>query len=376
MKKTQRRITTVMFLVIVIILPLATLFSKKKTVSELENRKLKERPDFSLSGWFDKSFMEETEGYLSDHFAGRENWIRTKISSETAVGKTEINGVYLTAERLMEHIPEPDQEQIKANTDAINRFAEKAGIPVFTMIVPTSAGIYYETLPEHAPQLSQRELIRSVNSQFSSGVSVIDVYDYLYANKDDYIYYRTDHHWTSLGAFCAYSVAIQKLGFNSVALSRFNIEHASSSFYGTYYSKTLYDKIDPDTIDFYEYTEGNSFVKCTVNNGVSETEYDDIYFREFLDQKDKYASYLGTNTASVNIRTNLESDKKILIFKDSYANSFIQFLTRHYSEIEVIDPRYASDYLDYADPGEYSQILFLYNITTFCEDDNIPRLLY
>ncbi len=376
MKKIQRRITTLLFILTIILLPLITLFSKKEKFSELENRSLKETPHFSFSDWFDKSFMNDFESFVSDHFVGRVKWIKVKINTELTLGKNEINGIYVTDKRLMEKIPQPDYEKIDASTAAINKFASSVNVPVYTMIAPTSAGIYSEILPENAPQLNQKELIGYINNKFDTGISVIDVYDFLYAMKDDYIYYRTDHHWTSFGAYCAYSVAIQKLGFNSIAYSKFNIEHASSEFYGTYFSKTLYDKINPDTIDIYTYNEGSSVISCTENDGVSSQHYKDIYFRQYLDKKDKYSMYLGTNISEVKINTNLESDKKILIFKDSYANSFIPFLTQHYNEIEVLDMRFINNYRDYVDPDDYSQVLLIYNSTTFCEDDNIIKLAY
>ena len=79
MKKTQKRITTLIFLLIVIFLPFITLVSKKENFSELENRVLSKKPEFSLENWFDKSFMNDFESYVSDHFLGREKWITKKI---------------------------------------------------------------------------------------------------------------------------------------------------------------------------------------------------------------------------------------------------------------------------------------------------------
>jgi len=207
-------------------------------------------------------------------------------------------------------------------------------------------------------------------------VSSIDVFDILNASKEDYIYYRTDHHWTSLGAYVAYSTAISKLGFTSIPYSKYDVEHASSDFLGTYYSKTLYDSVQSDTIDIYSNKDGGSVVSCTINNGLEEKTYDSIYFREFLETKDKYSTYLGTNQPVINIKTNLQSDKKILIFKDSYANSFIPFLTQHYNEITALDMRYINNFREYALPEDYTHILFLYNCTTFASDDNIKKIAY
>lgn len=377
MKKKQRRITTILFFIALLIIPLLTLLSKKENFSELENRTLQKSPKFSISGWFDRSFMNNFESYVADHFIGRSKWIKTKINTDLATGKNIINGIYITDDRLIEKVQEPDYSISECSVDAINKFSAQDPIPVFVMIAPTSAGIYTEKLPKNTPQLNQHEIIQNIYRKFDSGISAIDVYDILNASKEDYIYYRTDHHWTSLGAYYAYSTAIQKLGFISpIAYSKYDVEHASNDFLGTYYSKTLYDKLQPDTIDIYSYKGGSTVTECTVNSGLDVKSYDSIYFRDFLDTKDKYSTYLGQNQPAITIKTNLQSDKKLLVFKDSYANSFIPFLTQHYSEIKVLDMRYINNYRDYADVNEYSQVLFLYNITTFMEDDNIKKIAY
>jgi hypothetical protein len=376
MKRIQKRITTIMFFVTLMMLPLITLFSEKKDFSELENRPLQKSPAFSFDDWFDKSFMSEFESFVSDHFTGRAKWINVKINSELMTGKNEINGIYITDERLIEKIPEPEYEAVDRSIEAINKLAETTETPVYVMIAPTSAGVYTDTLPKNAPQLDQQEVIEHIYGGFNSKVSSIDVFDILNASKEDYIYYRTDHHWTSLGAYVAYSTAISKLGFTSIPYSKYDVEHASSDFLGTYYSKTLYDSVQSDTIDIYSNKDGGSVVSCTINNGLEEKTYDSIYFREFLETKDKYSTYLGTNQPVINIKTNLQSDKKILVFKDSYANSFIPFLTQHYNEITALDMRYINNFREYALPEDYTHILFLYNCTTFASDDNIKKIAY
>ncbi len=376
MKNKQKRISTLLFLIIIIIFPLITTFSKKKTFSETENRTLQGKPSFSFENWFDRSFMSQSESYVADHFTGRINWISSKIDMELILGKTNLNDVYITDSRMLEKIPQPDYSVVDKSVSAINDFALSNNVPVFVMVAPTSAGIYSETLPENTPQLNQHEIINYIYKNLDTKVSAVDIYDLLYAMKDDYIYYRTDHHWTALGAYYAYSVAIQKLGFTFIAYSKYNIEHASNDFLGTFYSKTLYDKIQSDTIDIYTYNDGDTVVSCTVDNGIEKKEYDDIYFRDYLKGKDKYSTYLGVNQPEVVIKTNLESDKKILIFKDSYGNSFIPFLTQHYNQITVLDMRYVKDYKERVNVSDYSQVLFLYNSTTFCDDENIKKIAY
>ncbi|HAS78186.1 MAG TPA: hypothetical protein DCS38_00285, partial [Ruminococcus sp.] len=371
-----KRVSAVVFLAILIILPLATLFSHKEYFSETENRKLAEFPKFSMKTIMDKSFMNGFETYISDHFINRLGWIETKTGIELALGKKELNGIYIADERLMEKLPAIDYSAIDKSVDAINKFSENnSSVPVYCLLAPTSAGIYMDELPKNAPQEDQKALIDYVYGNLNDNITTIDVYNILYTMKDEYIYYRNDHHWTSLGAYYAYNATIQKLGFSPIVYDKYDIEHASDSFKGTFYSTSLYDKVKADTIDIYRYDEGANVTDYIVNDGKSETEYDSIYFRDYLTQKDKYSTYLGPNQPLVTIKTDVHNDKKLLVIKDSYAHCFAPFLTQHYSEITLIDLRYigvsAEDVVNISD---YSQVLVLYNASTFSTDDNVKKL--
>lgn len=373
-----KRISAVIFLAILIILPLATLFSHKEYFSETENRNLSKFPKFSWSNIMDKSFMNGFETYISDHFIARLNWIETKVGIELSLGKKELNGIYITDDRLIEKLPVPDYTEIDKSVNAINTFAENnSNVPVYVLLAPTSAGIYTDELPKNAPQEDQKLFIDYVYNNLSDNITTIDVYNVLYTMRDEYIYYRNDHHWTSLGAYYAYNATIQKLGFSPIIYDKYDIEHASDSFKGTFYSTSLYDKIKADTVDIYRYDEGSSVTDYIVNDGQNETEYDSIYFREFLDQKDKYSTYLGQNQPLVTIKTDVHNDKKLLVIKDSYAHCFAPFLTQHYSEITLMDLRYigvsANDIVDISD---YSQVLVLYNASTFSTDENVKQLSF
>jgi len=372
----MKRVSAVVFLAILIILPLATLFSHKEYFSETENRKLAEFPKFSMKTIMDKSFMNGFETYISDHFINRLGWIETKTSIELALGKKELNGIYIADDRLMEKLPDIDYTAIDKSVDAINKFSENnSDVPVYCLLAPTSAGIYMDELPKNAPQEDQKALIDYVYGNLNDNITAIDVYNILYTMRDEYIYYRNDHHWTSLGAYYAYNATIQKLGFSPIVYDKYDIEHASDSFKGTFYSTSLYDKVKADTIDIYRYDEGANVTDYIVNDGKSETEYDSIYFRDYLTQKDKYSTYLGPNQPLVTIKTDVHNDKKLLVIKDSYAHCFAPFLTQHYSEITLIDLRYigvsAEDVVNISD---YSQVLVLYNASTFSTDDNVKKL--
>lgn len=366
-----------MFLILLVVLPLATAFSKKETRSEMENRTLAKFPKLSLKSIKDHSFMDGFEEYISDHFIARINWIELKVDVELLIGKEEINDIYITDDMLIEKLEEPNYQEINKSVDAINSLAERFTNPeYFVLIAPTSAGIYLDKLPNNAPQVQQKEeVIDYIYGSLSENITSIDVYSNLYTAKDEYIYYRNDHHWTSLGAYYAYNSAIQKLGFTPISYNKFNIEHASDSFKGTFYSKSLYNGIKSDTIDIYTMDKSEGIQSMVVNDGTSETTFDTLYDRSYLDTKDKYATFLSENNPIVTITTNVENDKKILVIKDSYANCFIPFLSEHYNEITVLDLRYIGITSEnVVNINDYNQVLFLYNASTIAQDENLKKM--
>lgn len=374
--ENRRKIkTAVIFIVIIFFLPLVLIFSEKKKFSSEENRDLEKFPKISVENIKDKSFMDGVESYLSDHFPMRLSFVRTKMSMEQMTGKNCINGIYITEDRLIEKLPEPDYEAIEDSVETINSFSEKYDADVFVSVVPTSAGIYRDEIGQFSPQINQRGFINDVYKRLGSDVTSIDVYSSLSAVSDEYIYYRNDHHWTSRGAYTAYKSAITKLGFSAVPEKNYDIEHVADGFKGTFYSKCLYDGIKADVIDIYDCKNGFKAEEVTLNDGGEESVTDDIYFREFLDENDKYCVFLGRNRAFTDIKTNVQNEKSILVIKDSYANSFVPFLVQHYSRISVIDPRYVKGSIEnFTDPDDYDQILFLYNASTFSTDKNLKRI--
>ncbi len=371
MEKKQKKFSAVIFIIIIFLFPVIFIFKDKKTFSEAENRKLAKKPELTFSAIADKSFMRDMDVFLSDNFPERITWVKTKMGIDRIMGKDIINDIYLGDKMLIERLPVPDYDEVNKSVQAINNFAQHYDTDVFFMLAPTSAGIYPENLPQNAPQIDQSRFISYTNANFND-VNIINIFDTMYSEKDNYIYYRTDHHWTSYGAYLAYKQAAQKLGFSPVDYDSFSIEHASENFRGTFYNKCFYDDVKEDTIDIYSYENGNKVKSVILNDGIEETETDSIYFREFLNKNDKYCVFLGQNRAYTNIKTDEPNNKKILVIKDSYANSFIPFLVNHYSEIAVIDLRYVKTSIsEFVNPDDYDQTLFLYNASTFSNETNI-----
>ena len=363
MKSNKLTANIAIFAVLLIVLPALTLFLPKKTFSENENRYLQEFPVPTLKTLEDKSFMSAFEKFFSDHFVLREKWIQLKNQMEIITNKKEINGVYLTEKRLIEH-QELNEDIIKQNTEAINSFAEKYKKPTFLMIVPTAESIYTDQLPLMAPYFDQKKVIDSIYTASNKNLTCIDVFTPLLSAKNQYIYYNRDHHWTSLGAYLGYFSSAKPLGFAHNEIDKFNVEHASHDFKGTLYSKTLYEKSTPDTIDLYHLSTGEPQVTVTVNSGQKSSEHQSIFFRNYLDKKDKYNTFLGQNEPCVSVKTDVTNQKKLLIIKDSYAHSMVQFYMYHYSEITLVDLRYVNKLSNYVSVDDYDQIMFVYNFAS------------
>lgn len=375
-----KKIIVLVFAVIILALPIATAFMPKSDFSESENRKLSTFPEFSISSIYDRSFMNGVASYISDHFIGRDYWVELKSKLELATLKRENNSILLANNgKLVENLKEPNAAKVNRNIDGIVEFAKNnPGKKVYAAIAPTSCDIYSSELPYGKQVFSQKETISGFYSSLGKSVYGIDLYSALASKKDQYIYYNTDHHWTSLGAYYAYAQIASALDFVPYDKNQFDIEHASKNFYGTYSSKSKIS-VDADTIDIYTLkpnsSDGINVNEVIVNNGKETKKYDNIYFREWLSEKDKYSVFLGQVQPEITVKTNVQNNKKLLMFKDSYAHSLIPFLSLHYSEIKLIDLRYTNqNYRELADVSAYDDVLLLYNIESAISDTSISAL--
>lgn len=388
MKEFYKKIMIGLFALFMLAMPILTLVflsPEKKPFSENENRYLAEFPKLSLDSYLNEKFMEGFDEWISDRFIWREDWIRIKNKTDEITGKTEINGVFIENDMMMQVWIGYDEAVLEKNIKAINKFvAGHPDIPSYFMLVPNAQEIYSDILPPFAEVGDQKEFVDMFYGRLEGFAGTVDAYSALEQNKDSYIYYRTDHHWTSYGAYLGYAAAGAQLGYSPVDVSNYTIEHASYDFRGTLFSKTLDKGITADIIDYYFLAENEPDVKVSVydeydvsTGKVTYNEYDSMYFREYLDVKDKYSSFLGQNSPIVTVESgNAKSDKSILVIKDSYAHSLVPFLTKEYSKVTMLDLRYINaDFQMFVSLEDYDQILFLYNVITFSEDDrNIIKL--
>lgn len=376
-KKRSRRTVTeqgaflaIFLLLCLLAFALVNALARDREYSPAENRKLAQLPKFSLSALTDGSYFAAWEDYLADQFVGRDTWITLNLQASRLLGAKEAGGVYLCADDyLMEPPAAPDEEALKRNLDAINAFAARhENLQLCMSVVPNAACVMAEKLPANAPVRDQRQDIQDIAARVQ-GVSFLNVTDALTQHADEAIYYRTDHHWTSLGAYYAFSDMAAGLGIEQPS-EEYDVFPVTDSFEGTLASKSGCHAVT-DVIELYvPKTDIEYYV--TVDGERTATMYD----REKLEEKDQYAVFLGGNDARVDITTTAETGRTLLIFKDSYANCFLQFLLPYYDRIILLDARYYYGDADSVISREgVTDVLFLYNANTFLTDRVLADVL-
>ena len=352
---------TVLFCLFIGGIFLGSMILPDKTFSPVENRNLAQAPKFSLDNVTSGKFMEDTEDYVNDQIIGRDFWVALKAWSERLTGKQENNGVYFAKEdTLINRLDTPDPELLEENAGYVNALVDNVDVPVYFGIIPSAAEIWADRLPAGAPTADEKAIIDGLYNQVQT--HTIDLYAALGAHQDEDIYYRTDHHWTSLGAYYGYEALMGAMGLEAAPLDESQKVTVSEDFYGTLYSTSGVRWLPPDRIDRYISDEGvtvTAYPDGTLQPG-------SLYVDSFLSEKDKYSSFLGGNKPLCVIETEHTGAPKVLVIRDSYTDSLAPFLTQNFSEIHLFDPRMnLTSVKDYVEQNEIDAVVVLYSISNF-----------
>ena len=362
-KRTHNVLLIAAFLLVVVLFAIINLCVRDKEYSDTENRSLAQKPAFSWQTLSDGSLFSGLTSHFSDQFFLRDKWISLKLREESLLGRKEAGGVYLCADDYLMSPPEtPNQEAIDASVAAINTFAQSyPDVTMRVMLVPSAAVILPEHLPKNAPVRDQLQDIQDIAAKLDSSVIFLDAAKPLTAQKEEYIYYKTDHHWTSLGALYTFRSLAAAMGVT--VNTDYKAYPVTDSFEGTLSSKSG-SHATTDTIEVYAPT--NSNVEYYVTYPDSTEKVCSIYRSAALAEKDKYTVFFGGNHSIVEIKTTANNDRSLLLFKDSYANCFVQFLIPYYENIVMIDPRYYYDNVN-SIMNNYgiTDVLYLYSADTF-----------
>ena len=338
-----------------------------KDFSELENRNLSKTPKFSIETFTSGDFMADAEEYVSDHILGRDLWVSIKSWCERLMGKQENNGVYFGDEgTLINRLDTPDLEKLEQEMVNVDKLVSNAGVPVYFGLIPSSAEIWKDRLPAGAPTADEKTIIDRLYSK--TRAEVIDLYGVLAQHTDEDIYYRTDHHWTSLGAYYGYAALMESMGLEAVALDALTPTTVTEDFNGTIFSSSGVRWLKPDTIEIYIPEEGVEVTRYPAGEPVE----GELYDESFLEKKDKYSYFLGGVQPLCTIKTQNTEAPKLLLIRDSYSDSLAPFLTQNFSEIHLWDLRWNLNSLqDYIAENQIDNVVVLYSIANFVADKNL-----
>lgn len=377
-KLHRRKLAALLFLIMLGIICLFNLVSGDKEYSEKENRMLQQRPQFTLAGIESGRLMEQYESYLSDQFVGRNFWVSLKTRIDLLAGKRESNGVFKGENHyLLEDIASPDQEQMAQNIEAIESFENKyQDIPMYMMLVPNAANIESGKLPGFAVTEDQNQIFQNIQKELGDYIIWVDVAKTLKKHKSEDIYYRTDHHWTTLGAFYAFQELASSMKLDTSKVSEWKSYAVTSDFNGTLSATSGYETGYEEPIYIYAPENIEDAPEVVVNYVNEKKKTATLYDSSKLEEKDKYAMFLGGNYPMIDIRTTADTTDRLLLIKDSYANCLVPFLVPYYREIIIIDPRYYyGDITEVMESNKITSVLFLYNGNTFVEDNSINGVL-
>lgn len=370
LKKFKDVSTFVLVGVLILVFSLVSLITPDRLYSENENKMLATLPQLTWQGLVEGKFAMSYEEFVNDQFWLRDSWIQTKSISEFLLLKTENNGItYGKDGYLFPKFYSFDAEMLQRNLDAIDLFAFNSVSDVSVIVVPTASYPLVDKLPAGLPVVDEGTYITEINNYLSNTTTPINVKDILAVNDDKYIYYRTDHHWTTYGAWLAYSQYAAVQGLSPFEYSR-HTPNTVEGFLGTNYSKAKNFNVVPDTIEYFDVA-----ATLEIRNGDTVNYYDSLYNTEQFGTRDKYAAFLYGNNPYYAITSEYGVRKldSVLVFCDSYGYSFVPFLTENYNNITVVDVRYYwGDYSEFRDTY-YDDILILYGFKSLTEL-NLSRL--
>lgn len=376
MKKVHHAFTLVAFFILLFGLTLFDLLMPDISFSEMENRYLKEKPEMTLTSIFDAKFTQDYEKYVDDQFYAREKWMRLKSKTEQVLLKKENNDIVFGKDGYLFQKVTSLPESYWKNINTIKSFAEKnPSLEVAFALAPNSYTVLEDKIPEGLYNVNQSKELKKSATYLKGEVSFIDLESPLKASyklSKNPLYFKLDHHWTLFGAYEGYRAIASAFGIEPAPLEEEKLAKVED-FYGTFFSAAKKFDAVGDTL----------YYKPSLDEGLSvwvgETLKKSLYDLSFLKKKDKYGMFLYNNPPIMTLKSQAPktNGQKLLVFKDSYANSALPFLGQHFESVEIVDLRYYNGKISaLIQEQKPDQVLFLYNFITFSESKELIKILY
>lgn len=369
----KQKIFSCLFLIVIFGFFIVSFIIPDKKFSYNENRNLAQKPTLNTETLLNGKFMEDFESYVTDQIFLRDEFVAFNTKFKLLLGQKEINGVYFSNNYFVEKFKDDDvdKELLEKTKGFIATFLKNHSNAKLA-IVPTAGGVIDGLYPKYSDNINQKDLITDIYNAVNES-QTIDIYEHLKNHQKEDIYYRTDHHWTTLGAYYGYEKIAEAFNNEIIGLNQYDKEVVDDKFLGTIQSKVNYD-IGYDEIIRYM-PKFNTDYTMILNEDKS-TETNSLYDFNKLKSKEKYAIFLGGNNAATRIKNNaVANNKKLLIIKDSYSHCLTPFLVNNYSEVLLLDLRYFMGGVDtFLNQEEFDDILIVYNLKNLVEDRMLIRL--
>lgn len=376
--KLGRYVPAFVFLIFIFGMAVWSFLCPIKEYSPSEKRYLKQSPDTSIQSIVEGKFDDEFETWFADQFPARDMWVGFNSYYNLFIGNNGANGVYNCKNGYLINKPVSTNNYIDKNLGVISKFKDSIDAPVTMMLAPSTGYIADDVLPAVHDKYIDDELFDKVSDTLSKNdISFVDLRKTF---KDEYkngtqLYYKTDHHWTTSGAYVAYTKLCEQLKITPVPKETFDIE-SYDNFYGTTYSTSGFWFTKPDKIEVWNNkanTEDN--INVTITEGTESKSYNSMFFYDHLDDDDKYPVFIDGNHALTEITNKNAKGGTILLIKDSFSHCLAPFLAENYSKVVLVDMRYyklnVSDLVKQENPDE---VVVLYGIDNLATDTDIVWL--
>ena len=370
-----RYVPAFVFLIFIFGMAVWFLFNPKSDYSSSEKRYLQQFPEVSVDKVLDGTFGTDFESYFADQFPARSFWVGLNAYYSLDTGNNGANGVYNCDNGYLINKPVSTDNKLEKNVDAIVKFKNTIDVPVTVMFAPSTGYIADDVMPAVHDKYNDDTYFEQISSTLSTnGISFVDLrktFKDAYAGGNQ-LYYKTDHHWTTFGAYTAYEKLCEQLNITPVPKEKFEIK-TYGGFYGTTYSTSGFWFTQPDNIQIWnnpENTEKN--IKVKISEGTNTDEFGSMYFYDHLEEDDKYPVFIDGNHALTEITNSNAEGGTILLVKDSFSHSLAPFLAENYSKIILVDMRYykmsVSQIVEQEKP---EQVVFLYGIDNIATDTDL-----
>lgn len=392
MKAKANLVTVILFLTLIFGFSIAFLLTPDRAFSEQENRSLRTLPRFSLDSLCNGSFGDDMNDYYADQFPLRDYLVGWKGLAELGLGKGENNGILLgkggqLAKRTFD-IKTADGREITVSLDAfdptlidaatagINRTAANLDVPLTVFLTGRTVDVAASAFSY--PTEQSDALFARIYGGIDPSVQAINSVPMLRAcyDRGEYVYYKTDHHWTTLGAYYGYVEMMKAWGMQNeiLPIGHFDRQTVSERFYGTAWSAGGMKFVRPDSVEIWY--AGNESDFCVIADG--EELAGGLYNLDYLSKKDHYSTFLdGTHDVVTVTKRGGEERPTLLILKDSFANAAAPFLAQHFNLVLL---NLSSTRNDYTNATELARkygadrVLILYTVENLVTANKLGRL--